>query len=277
MSAERELEQILADARARVDAALEACLPAVGTAPVRLHEAMRSAIFSGGKRLRPALAYAAARACGAEPSVADPVATAVELVHTYSLVHDDLPAMDDDDERRGRPTLHVCFGEATAILTGDALQAEAFAVLAAAAAPADAILAFARAVGSQALVGGQADDLDFDRAGASLESVSEIHRRKTGALFVFATWGAGRLAGAPEPALAALERFGRHYGFAFQLLDDLDDAAPEECSALAVASPERVHAEARRHAELAAAAAEPFGAKGLPLRALAAGLAARLP
>jgi farnesyl diphosphate synthase len=275
--APRELEELLDLSRTRVDAALEACLPAVGAAPARLHEAMRYAVFSGGKRLRPALAYAAARACGAEASVADPIATAVELVHAYSLVHDDLPAMDDDDERRGRPSVHVRFGEATAILAGDALQAEAFAVLSAAAAPADAILAFARAAGSRALVGGQAEDLAFEPARATLATVAAIHERKTAALFGFAAWGAGRLAGAPGPALACLERFGRHYGLAFQLLDDLDDGASGECSALAVAGPEAVRAEAARQCALALEAAEPFGAKGAALRALRAGLTARLP
>jgi len=277
VSESRALEELLAESRARVDAALDACLPPSEAAPAALHEAMRYAVFSGGKRLRPALAYAAARACGAEPAAADPVAVAIELVHAYSLVHDDLPAMDDDDVRRGRPTVHVRFGEATAILAGDALQAEAFAVLAAASAPADAILAFARAIGSRALVGGQADDLGFDPARADPASIASIHARKTGALFTFAAWGAGRLAGAPEPALLGLERFGRHYGAAFQLHDDLDDAGAGECSALAVASPEHVRSEARRHTELALAAADGFGAKGAALRAMAAGLAARLP
>jgi farnesyl diphosphate synthase len=277
VSGSRELAELLDESRARVDAALETCLPAPGEPPARLHEAMRYAVFSGGKRLRPALAYAAARACGAEPKVADPVAAAVELAHAYSLVHDDLPAMDDDAVRRGRPTVHVRYGDSTAILVGDALQAEAFAVLSAAGAPADAILGFARALGSRALVGGQADDLGFEAAAATLADVSDIHARKTGALFTFAAWAAGRLAGAPPAALAALERFGRHYGAAFQLLDDLEDARPAECSALAVASPEAVRAEASRHIERAGTAAETFGAAGAGLRALAAGLSTRLP
>jgi farnesyl diphosphate synthase len=277
VSPARELEELLDFARARIDKALDACLPAASEAPARLHEAMRYAVFSGGKRLRPALAYAAARACGAEPSVADPVAIAVELVHSYSLVHDDLPAMDDDDERRGRPTVHVRFGEATAILAGDALQAEAFAALAAAGAPSDTILAFARAAGSRALVGGQANDLEFERAGATLATVASVHERKTAALFAFAAWGAGRLAGAPDASLGLLESFGRHYGQGFQLLDDLDDSDAQECSALAVASPQAVRAEAARHAALALEAAAPFGAKSASLRALARALSARLP
>jgi farnesyl diphosphate synthase len=269
----------LEESRRRVESWLERQLPRADAAPTTLHEAMRYAALGPGKRLRPALAYAAAHACGADPAVADPLAGALELVHAYSLVHDDLPAMDDDDERRGRPTVHVRWGEATAILVGDALQAEAFALLAAAGAPVEVIERLARAAGSRALVGGQADDLAFDPRSATPESVAGIHARKTAALFTCAAWGGGRLAGAPREALRDLERFGASYGAAFQLVDDLDDAGRDDegASALAVESAEQVRARARAALAQARAGLERFGDKGARLAALAAALAARLP
>jgi farnesyl diphosphate synthase len=269
----------LEESRRRVERWLERQLPRADEPPIALHEAMRYAALGPGKRLRPALAYAAAHACGADPAVADPLAGALELVHAYSLVHDDLPAMDDDDERRGRPTVHVRWDEATAILVGDALQAEAFALLAAAGAPVEVIERLARAAGSRALVGGQADDLAFDSRSATAESVAGIHARKTAALFACAAWGGGRLAGAPREALGDLERFGASYGAAFQLADDLDDATAdgEGASALAVESAEQVRARARTALARARAALERFGDKGARLAALAAALASRLP
>ena len=173
-----------------VDAALEAVLPGVGEAPERLHAAMRHLLFPGGKRLRPVLAMAGAEAVGGPPEHALPAAVAVELIHTYSLVHDDLPCMDDDDERRGIPTVHRAFDESTAVLAGDALQSAAFEALLTSSPElpltAEQRLAAAReitrAVGSLGLVGGQVDDLAFEPNRADVQSIESIHARKTAAL-----------------------------------------------------------------------------------------------
>jgi farnesyl diphosphate synthase len=262
---------------ARVDADLDKRLPAESEPPVQLHAAMRYAVFSGGKRLRPALVYAAAIAGGAEPECANPIASAVELVHAYSLVHDDLPAMDDDALRRGRPTLHVRFGEALAILAGDALLAAAFEQLGRAGVPAGATARLAEAAGSRALVGGQADDLGFERGSATLEGVTSIHARKTAALFRFALWGGGAAAGLEGAALARLDAFGLAYGLAFQLADDLGDAEREECSALAVLDRDAARARAASLCTGALARAREFGASGWALAELAKALERRLP
>ena len=216
--------------------------------PRRLTEAMRHAVLAPGKRLRPALVLWAARACGhggeAEAwRAAAPAAVAVELIHAYSLVHDDLPAMDDDDLRRGRPTCHRAFDEATAILCGDALQPLAFETLAAglpAAVAGRACLVLARAAGGAALVGGQVDDLAVERGWvappdgmSTAEQVAwmeRIHRRKTGALFRAALELGGLAVAADAPQLAALDRFGQAFGLCFQIADDLLDAEGDEAS-----------------------------------------------
>jgi geranylgeranyl diphosphate synthase type II len=216
-------------------------------APPRLADAMRYAALAPGKRLRPALAVWAAQACGAAGrdreslwAAAAPAAVAVELIHAYSLVHDDLPAMDDDDLRRGRPTCHKAFDEATAILVGDALQALAFETLAAGMPPAvaaRACLVLARAAGAEALVGGQVDDLAAERGwltaapATATEQVAwmdRINRRKTGALFLAALELGGLATGADAAHLAALATFGRSFGLAFQIADDLLDAEGDE-------------------------------------------------
>ena len=217
------MEPFLSGAREQIDVYLGAVLPPASEPPVRLHAAMRYAGFGGGKRLRPALAFAAARACEAEPERVLPVAGAAELIHAYSLVHDDLPAMDDDVERRGRPTVHVRYSEATAILVGDALQACAFGLLAGAGVEAELIAMLAHAAGSEGLVGGQEDDLGFRSEPVTLERVTSIHRRKTAALFGFSVLGAARLVGAPDERLRLLGTFAEEYGLAFQLLDDLGE------------------------------------------------------
>ena len=275
-----ELEEFLASSRERVDAHLRDRLPAESERPAELHRAMRYAVFSGGKRLRPALAFAAATAAGADPDRAVPVAGAVELVHAYSLVHDDLPALDDDDERRGRPTVHVAFGQATAILTGDALLTEAFAQLALLSEPgavAATCAGLARAAGSRELVGGQVDDLAFDPAAAGVEDVASIHLRKTAALFRFAVWGGGVAAGLGASELERLDAYGRAYGLAFQLADDLDDADLDECSILHALSPERTRERARALLAEAKRGIEPFGSDGWALAGLAERLEDRLP
>jgi geranylgeranyl pyrophosphate synthase len=228
------VEQFLQESRSAIDRYLESVLPAPDAPPPTLHEAMRYAVFSGGKRLRPALAFGASLACGREPEVVLPVAAAVELVHAYSLVHDDLPAMDDDVERRGRPTVHVRYGEATAILVGDALLAEAFRCLARGGVGIEVVERLAEVAGSRALVGGQADDLSFSAEGATERRIVEIHARKTAALFGFAVWGAARCVGAERETESRLAAYAEAYGLAFQLADDLSDARPEECSILRV-------------------------------------------
>jgi geranylgeranyl diphosphate synthase type II len=275
-----DLAAFLAESRARVDSALDAVLPSATATPAPLHEAMRYAVLSGGKRLRPALAFAGARACGEPEESALPIAVAVELVHTYSLVHDDLPAMDDDDERRGRATVHVKFGEAVAILTGDALLALAFERLAApdvAPALCPAVVgALAWAAGSRALVGGQIDDLRLDAAIATLPAMVEIHRRKTAALFGAAVGGAGVLAGACTSALTHLRDFATGYGLAFQAADDLDDAGRKEASLLMVLTEPELRAYALDHIGAAHRAAAALHGDTGALRGLADAVGERL-
>jgi len=210
----------LSHGRDRANAALERWLAPAEQAPERLHAAMRYAVLGTGKRLRPALVYAAGDALGAPAECLDPPACAVELIHAYSLVHDDLPAMDDDDLRRGAPTCHKAFDEATAILAGDALQALAFELITAAP-PAGVYSAatrgrlaatLARAVGAQGMAGGQALDLDACGHQIALADLERMHRYKTGAL-IQASVVLGALAGdADESVLAPLERFGEAIG-----------------------------------------------------------------
>ncbi len=211
----------------RVEARLEATLPDAGLAPAGLHAAMRHAVLGGGKRLRPLLVYAAGAATGADDALLDAPAAAVELIHAFSLVHDDLPAMDDDDLRRGRPTVHVAFDEATAILAGDALQSLAFGMLADA--PADASLrvawlsALADATGAAGMCGGQA--LDMAATGRQLAQLEleRLHALKTGAL-IRACVRMGALAGGADDAtLAKLDDYALALGLAFQIRDDILD------------------------------------------------------
>jgi geranylgeranyl diphosphate synthase type II len=271
-----DLERFLDESCARVDGHLDEILPRADESPTVLHEAMRYAVFSGGKRLRPALVFAAARACRLAPERAAPLAAAVELVHTYSLVHDDLPAMDDDDLRRGRPTVHVKFGEANAILVGDALLAAAFEELARAEAPSAVIGRLARAAGSRELVGGQVDDLAFrpERADAAL--VRAIHERKTAALFRFCVWAPGVTAGRSAREVESLDAYGLAYGLAFQLVDDLLDGGRDECSILLVTDEAGARARVRDEVGRALAIADSFGEGGAVLRGLASASAGRL-
>lgn len=216
--------------RARLRAALHAVLPAAETHPARLHAAMHYAV-DGGKRLRALLVYATARCLGLGLERVDRSATAVELIHAYSLVHDDLPAMDDDDLRRGRPTVHRAFDEATAVLVGDALGTLAFEVLASDAAVPPAvraglILTLARASGSQGMVGGQALDLDAERRRErplQLADLQDLHRRKTGALIEASLQLPLQIAEPPSLQQAALSRCGRALGLAYQIQDDVLD------------------------------------------------------
>jgi len=263
----------LAERTPAVNAALEAWLPGAEVPPVRLHAAMRHLVFPGGKRLRPALALAAAQAVGGPAEVAHPKAVAVELVHIYSLVHDDLPCMDDDELRRGRPTVHVAFDEATAVLAGDALQSLAFQTLLATAEPGPGALAardLAEAIGAAGLVGGQADDLAPDPAGQGVDHILSIHARKTAALIRVAIVGGARLAGANDARLAELAAFGDEVGVAFQIADDCLDAEDEDaCSLLAVEGIETSRERAEKLLDSALARLEGAGEGAEPLRALA--------
>lgn len=231
MSAGAPLQERLDPLRRRTDAAIERLLPPADQVPERLHEAMRYAMTGTGKRLRPALVFAAAESIGSpDPGPCDVPAVAVECIHAYSLVHDDLPAMDDDDWRRGQPTCHRAFDEATAILVGDALQSLAFELLATA--PSDAegcrrmLACLARASGSHGMAGGQA--LDLGAVGQTLDraALEQMHGRKTAAL-IAASVELGALAAGErdDDRLEALRRYGHAVGLAFQIHDDVLDVA----------------------------------------------------
>lgn len=230
------LEVYLRETRALVDAAIDRWLPPADTEPRVIHEAMRYAVLGGGKRLRPILAVAAAEACGADAAPLLRPFAALELIHTYSLVHDDLPALDNDDLRRGRKTTHVVYGEAMGILTGDALLTEAFAWLAQPIPSIDparqlrANAMVARAVDSRGMIGGQVADIEAERAqektvdgGELRRKLDFIHENKTGKLLTASAVLGGLLAGADPDQLAALGRYGRATGLAFQIVDDLLD------------------------------------------------------
>jgi len=223
-----DLGSFLREKRAVVEEALERCLPAADVPPGKLHEAMRYGVFSGGKRLRPILAIAAFELAGGRGDAILAPACATELIHTYSLIHDDLPAMDDDDLRRGRPTCHKVFGEAIAILAGDALLTLAFGLVAGEdGLPAEQRVAvireLARANGSGGMVGGQAADIGAEGTSPSEEAVTFIHLRKT-ALPLRAALVVGALAGgASEDHRRALSVYGERIGLAFQIADDLLD------------------------------------------------------
>jgi geranylgeranyl pyrophosphate synthase len=263
-----DLEAYLARCTREVDEALARTLPTEGDDPMgRLARAMRYAVLGGGKRLRPALVIAACEAVGGQRPRALAGACAVELVHAYSLVHDDLPAMDDDTERRGRPTVHVAFDEPTAILAGDALQTLAFEALST---PSDvpaarqlrAVHELARLVGQAGLVGGQAIDIAWEgREVDTLATLESIHLGKTAALFRASAAVGGHLGDANPDAQATLERYGEELGLAFQHADDRLDA-------------EHLHLRPVTDARLAellasaAARAATFGAAGAPLGAL---------
>jgi farnesyl diphosphate synthase len=217
--------------RARVQARLERWLPPANIQPARLHEAMRYATLGDGKRLRPVLVYASGEALGVDPEVLDGPACAVELIHAYSLVHDDLPAMDDDDLRRGRPTCHRAFDDGTAVLAGDALQSLAFQVLASAElgpVPAgtrvEMIRSLSTAAGSRGMAGGQAIDLDSVGRELNIAELENMHIHKTGALIRSSV----RLGALCQPAidgdtLERLDHYGKCIGLAFQVQDDVLD------------------------------------------------------
>lgn len=217
-----------------VRAYLESCLDSPDT-PDALVEAMRYSLLAGGKRLRPVLCLASAGLFGAARDDIMPFACAIELIHTYSLVHDDLPAMDDDDLRRGKPTSHKQFGEAVAILAGDALLTEAFGLMALVAVPSErvvrAMALAARAAGAAGMVGGQVLDMAYTAMdGVSLDELRRMHALKTGALIRMSCQAGAVLAGAPEPGVEAQARYGAALGLAFQIADDILDEVGDEAA-----------------------------------------------
>ena len=282
-----ELARYLAARRRLVDGALRACLPPGRS---RLGQAMRYSLLGGGKRLRPIVALAAGEAAGATARAVLPFACAIEMIHTYSLVHDDLPAMDDDDLRRGRPTCHKVYGEGLAILVGDALLTEAFGVMASARGAAralEAVSEVARAAGVAGMVGGQALDLAAEGTRATLATLRAIHARKTGALFRVAARTGGLVAGAAPAVLRRLTDYGEHLGLAFQIADDILDAAggPEadgrtdrelrKATYPAVLGAAAARSHLVRARDRALAALVPLGPAAEPLQALADHIVAR--
>jgi geranylgeranyl diphosphate synthase type II len=223
-----DLQGYLRRQTAAVDRGLNRFLPAAGAKPATIHRAMRYSIFAGGKRIRPALCLAAAEACGGRLADALPLACAVECIHTYSLVHDDLPAMDDDDLRRGKPTNHKVFGEGIAVLAGDALLTVAFAIAAQCKGwprynHRDIILELAQAAGSQQLIAGQVADLEGEGKKIPASQLRYIHERKTSALLCCAVRLGGMSANCAPGQLQALADFGYNVGLAFQIIDDILD------------------------------------------------------
>lgn len=221
----------------RCEAALERMLPPPATVPAVLHEAMRYAVLGGGKRVRPLLVYAAGELADAPAAALDAAAVAVELIHAYSLVHDDLPCMDDDVLRRGKPTVHVRYGEAQALLAGDALQALAFEWLVAppwAQARTALAVALTRelavASGAAGMAGGQAIDLAGVGQRLDQPALEDMHRRKTGALLLASVRMGALAAGGAGAVLAALDRYGRALGLAFQVIDDVLDATADSAT-----------------------------------------------
>ena len=223
-----DLNQYLVARTETVNRAMDRFLPSEKTRPVTIHKAMRYSIFAGGKRMRPAVLLAAAEACGGKTADALPLACAVECIHTYSLIHDDLPAMDNDDFRRGKPTSHKVFGEGIAVLAGDALLTQAFEIAAQAKGwprypHSELIREIARASGSLQLVGGQVADLEGENKKLSVAELRYIHERKTSALLCCSVRLGGMSANCTPAQLQALTDFGYNVGLAFQVIDDILD------------------------------------------------------
>ena len=223
------LKQVLEEGREAADRALERLLPSATQHPVSIHQAMRHSLFAGGKRLRPILCMEAGRMlAGATPAGIEEVGAALEMLHTYSLIHDDLPALDNDDLRRGRPTCHKAFGEAIAILAGDALQTQAYEVLAQLQCPAEARVAIIREIAHgtgtiDGMIGGQVVDLEAEHKKPDLATLEYIHRSKTAALITASVVTGGMDAGATDAQLAHLRCYGQSTGLAFQIVDDVLD------------------------------------------------------
>ena len=234
-----DLEGWIAERRPVLEAALDAALPAETAWPATIHRAVRYSLFAGGKRIRPLLVLATAEAVGGAAADVLPLACAVEMIHTYSLVHDDLPAMDDDDLRRGKPTSHKVFGEAIAILAGDALLTRAFHLMAEVPANAtaetvrrrlDAIAVVGEAAGTTGLIGGQVLDLESEGRAIEAALLERLHRAKTGALLSACVRGGALLAGAAADERARLDAYASAIGLAFQVVDDVLDGTADDAA-----------------------------------------------
>ena len=284
-----DLDRYLNERKKMVEAALAAHLDRCEGAPATLREAMSYSLLAGGKRLRPILALAACEAVGARPEEAIEAACAVEFVHTYSLIHDDLPAMDDDDFRRGRPTSHKKFGEAIAILAGDALCAEAFRVASQnrkgrEERVADVVYELARASGAVGMVGGQVIDIEATGKKIAVDALETLHRAKTGELLLVAVRAGARMGGADAVAMERLTAYGRALGLAFQIVDDVLDITADlatlgkdpgsdreagKTTFVDLLGVDGAKARARAVMDEGLRALEPFGDKAEALRALA--------
>jgi geranylgeranyl diphosphate synthase type II len=285
-----DVKSLLRDGAALTDQALEALIPTVETVPASIHGAMRHSLFAGGKRLRPVLAMQAATTiAGSLPAGIEQLGAALEMLHTYSLIHDDLPALDNDDLRRGKPTCHVAFGEAIAILAGDALQTRAFEVLAGLECPPAAtvqiIALIANAVGTvDGMIGGQVLDLESEHLKPTPKLVETIHRAKTGALIRVSVVSGGVYAGANLQDVARLTLFGCKAGLAFQIVDDIldltvdsahlgktagKDQATEKATWPAVFGIEQSRRDADRLIEEAFEALTPYGSRADGLKSVA--------
>jgi geranylgeranyl diphosphate synthase, type II len=290
-----DLKRYLTARQNEVDRALDRFLPKESVPPATIHKAMRYSLFAGGKRLRPILCLAAAEACGGKSAGALPHACAVECIHTYSLIHDDLPSMDNDDLRRGRPTCHKVFGDAIAILAGDALLTIAFEIAAKTRKVSrydvrDVFREVADAAGSRKLIAGQVADLEAEGRTLSREQVRSIHKNKTAALLTTSIRLGAMAANATTKQLAAVTAFGRALGLAFQVIDDIldvtqtseklgksagKDIAAKKATYPAVFGLEKSRSEARRLTTRAHRSLEALGDDAIVLRALADYLLAR--
>jgi len=284
------LTQTLEEGRKLTDAALERLLPSASTGPISIHQAMRHSVFAGGKRIRPILCMEAGRAvAGALPTGIEELGAALEMLHTYSLIHDDLPALDNDDLRRGRPTCHKVFGEAVAILAGDALQTQAYEVLSKLQCSAEArvkiIEEIARGTGTvNGMIGGQVVDLEAERSKPNAETLEYIHRSKTAALITASVVTGGIYGNGSAAAVENLRRFGQAIGLAFQIVDDIldvtqtseqlgktagKDIASEKATYPALFGLEESRKKARALLDDAYKAVESFGPQAETLKALA--------
>ena len=284
------LDEYLSERRERVDRTLDRLLPDETDYPQTIHRAMRHSVFAGGKRIRPLLSIASAETVGGTVSGIESAACAVELVHTYSLIHDDLPALDDDDYRRGKPTCHKAFGEATAILAGDALLTLAFQVLSEMNGigpdrKAHIAQELSRAAGTVGgMIGGQVADLEAEGKPLEENRLHYIHRSKTGALIRGAVRLGAIYAGAPKDEYEALSRYGEHIGLAFQIVDDVldvvstsktlgktvgKDAVQQKATFPALYGVDESRKRAMEHFTLACDALGPFGDRALRLRQIA--------
>ena len=289
MPAPFDLAGFLATRTAAVNQALDRFLPAATTKPATIHRAMRYSLFAGGKRIRPALCLAAAAACGGDEADALPLACAVECIHTYSLVHDDLPAMDNDDYRRGKLTNHKVFGEGIAVLAGDALLTQAFEIAARCQgwprySHQNIILELAQAAGSLQLIAGQVADLEGEGHRISARQLRYIHERKTSALLCCSVRLGGMSANCTQVQLKALTSFGYNVGLAFQVIDDIldvtqtseklgktagKDTKAQKATYPAIVGLQRSRRIAARLTQQAFTALRPFRGKATALAALA--------